>query len=139
MPARQLHLFKGKRQRGAEPPSPSEYQLHCAVVDVVRRWIMPNWIFTHIASGERRDQVTASRLKRMGVTPGWPDLQFFGPQGQVCFVELKAKGGRLSEPQAAVASHLVAAGHGYLCSDSFEDIVATLKDWGIVRSGINVQ
>ena len=31
------------------------------------------------------------------------------------------------------------AGHGYLCSDSFEDIVATLKDWGVVRTGISVQ
>jgi hypothetical protein len=139
MPARQLHLFGNKRQRGTAPPSPSEYQLHCAVVDTVRRWIMPGWIYTHVASGERRDQVTAGRLKRMGVVPGWPDLQFFGPHGQVCFVELKAKGGRLSEAQAAVASHLVAAGHGYLCSDSFDDIVATLKDWGIVRSGIQVQ
>jgi hypothetical protein len=110
MPARQLHLFKGKRQRGAEPPSPGEYQLHCAVADVVRRWPMPGWIYTHIASGEKRDMETAARLKRMGVVAGWPDLQFFGPQGQVCFVELKAKGGRLSEAQAAVASHLVDAG-----------------------------
>jgi hypothetical protein len=138
MPARQLHLFGNKRQRGTAPPSPSEYQLHCAVADTVRRWIMPGWIFTHIASGERRDMVTAARLKRMGVMPGWPDLLFFGP-GRVCWIELKAKGGRLSEAQAAVASHPVAAGHGYLCSDSFDDIIVTLKDWGIVRSGIQVQ
>jgi hypothetical protein len=140
MPARQLHLFGNKRQRGAEPKfGPSEFQLHCAVADTVRRWIMPNWIFTHIANGEYRDPVTAARLKRMGVVAGWPDLVFFGPQGQVRFVELKAKGGRLSEAQAAVASHLVAAGHGYLCSDSFDDVVVTLKDWGIVRSGVHVQ
>jgi hypothetical protein len=137
--ARQLHLFKSRRQRGTAPPSPSEYQLHAAVIDVVRRWVMPGWIYTHIASGERRDMVTAARLKRMGVTPGWPDLQFFGPQGQVCFVELKAKGGRLSEAQAAVASHLIAAGHGYHCSSDYRDIVETLIGWGIVRSGISVR
>jgi hypothetical protein len=29
---------------------------------------MPGWIYTHVASGEKRDQVTAARLKRMGVT-----------------------------------------------------------------------
>ena len=71
--ARQLHLFKSRRQRGTLPPAPSEYQLHCAVVDTVKRWIMPGWIFTHIASGEKRDPVTAARLKRMEVTAGFPD------------------------------------------------------------------
>jgi len=59
--ARQLHLFKSRRQRGTLPPAPSEYQLHCAVADTVKRWIMPGWIYTHIASGEKRDQVTAAR------------------------------------------------------------------------------
>jgi hypothetical protein len=72
--ARQLHLFKSRRQRGILAPAPNEYQLHCAVADTVKRWIMPGWIYTHIASGEKRDQVTAARLKRMGVTAGFPDL-----------------------------------------------------------------
>ena len=89
--AGQLSLFRGKRQRGQAPPGPTEYQLHCAVADTVRRWIMPGWIFTHIASGEKRDQVTAARLKRMGVVGGFPDLVFFGIGGGVCCVELKAK------------------------------------------------
>jgi hypothetical protein len=88
----QLHLFRGKRQRGIAPPSPSEYQLHCAVVDTVKRWLQPNWIFTHIASGEKRDPVTAARLKRMGVMAGFPDLVFIGPNGAVCWVELKGWG-----------------------------------------------
>ena len=98
MPSAQLHLFKGKRQRGCAPPSPSEYQLHCAVADTLRRWIMPGWIYTHIASGEKRDQATAARLKGTGVVGGFPDLMFFGIKGEVCCVELYAEGGRLSEP-----------------------------------------
>ncbi|MBR1237871.1 VRR-NUC domain-containing protein [Bradyrhizobium sp. AUGA SZCCT0182] len=137
--ARQLHLFKSRRQRGQAPPAASEYQLHCAVADTVKRWIMPGWIFTHIASGEKRDQVTAARLKRMGVTAGFPDLVFFGPQGQVCFVELKSRRGRLGEHQADIVSHLVAAGHGYLCSSDYRDVVETLKAWGVLKSGIHVQ
>ena len=72
----------------------------------------------------------------MGVVPGFPDLVFFGPSGQVCWVELKARSGRLSAAQADVASHLVAAGHGYLCSSDYRDVVETLKGWGVVRSGI---
>jgi hypothetical protein len=137
--AGQLNLFRSRKQRGTAPPAPSEYQLHCAVADTVRRWIMPGWIFTHIASGEKRDMVTAARLKRMGVTAGWPDLLFLGPVGELCAIELKAKGGRMSEAQAAVMRHLIAGGHGYLCSDNYRNVIETLKGWGVLRSGIHVQ
>jgi hypothetical protein len=40
----------------------------------IRRWLDPRWRFTHIASGEYRDPVTAGRLQRLGVVAGWPDL-----------------------------------------------------------------
>src|SRR4029077_1805109 len=137
--AGQLHLFKSKRQRGMAPPSASEFQLQCAVVDTVRRWINPGWIWTHIPSGEKRDVVTAVRLKRMGVMPGFPDLMFVGPTGWTCWIELKARGGRLSKVQGAIASRLIAGGHGYLCSSDYRDIIETLKGWGVLRSGIHVQ
>ena len=132
-------MFKSRRQKGSALPAPSEYQLHCAVADTIRRWIMPGCIYTHIASGERRDQITAARLKRMGVTPGFPDLILFGPHGEVCAIELKADNGRLSEAQAAVKRHLEQAGHGYLCSSDYRDVIKKLKDWGVLRSGISVQ
>jgi hypothetical protein len=135
----QLNLFRSGKQRGIAPPTPTEFQLHCAVVDTVRRWIMPGWIYTHIASGEKRDQVTAARLKRMGVNPGFPDLVFFGPHGEVCFIELKAGRGRLSEAQAAVRQHLEAAGHGYLVSSDYREVVEMLIGWRVLRSGIHVQ
>jgi hypothetical protein len=35
--------------------------------------------------------------------------------------------------------HLVAAGHGYLASSNYRDVVETLKGWGVLRSGIHVQ
>ena len=109
------------------------------VVDTIKRWRMPGWIYTHIASGEKRDQVTAARLKRMGVTPGFPDLVFFGPHGEVCFIELKAERGRLSESRLAIKGHLEAGGHGYHCSSDYREVIETLKGWGVLRSGINVQ
>jgi hypothetical protein len=51
MPGQQLNLFRSRKQRGIAPPAPSEFQLHCAVADTIKRWIMPGWIYTHIASG----------------------------------------------------------------------------------------
>ncbi len=101
---RQLSLFKGKRQRGAAPPSSTEFALHCAVADVIRRFLM-----------------------------------FFRSTGEVCFMELKRRGNRLTEEQAAMAAFMRDAGHGYNCVDNFEDAIMTLKAWGIVRAGIEVQ
>jgi len=91
------------------------------------------------AANGARNSATAARLKRMGVTPGFPDLVFFGPHCEVCFVELKAERGRLSEAQSAVMSHLRAAGHDYHCSSDYRDLVEVLKGWGVLRTGIHVQ
>jgi hypothetical protein len=42
--------------------------------------------------------ITISRtVATMGGAGGFPDLMFFGIDGEVCCVELKAEGGRLSE------------------------------------------
>jgi len=137
---RQLSLFKGKRQRGKKLPPPLEFENHCVVADICRRWILPEWRFTHLPFGEHRNKVTAIRLHRMGVTAGWPDFIFVGPQRRVFWLELKRKGsGRLSEDQAYLAAHLMACGFGYLCTDDVGDAVATLKDLGILRANIEVQ
>ncbi|MHC2536951.1 hypothetical protein ACVJMY_006520 [Bradyrhizobium diazoefficiens] len=137
---RQLSLFKGKRQRGRKPPPPLEFELHCVVADIVRRWISSDWRFTHLPFGEHRHPVTAVRLRRMGVTSGWPDFVFVGPQRSVFWLELKRRGmGRLSETQAEMASHLMACGFGYLCTSDVNDAVTTLKDLGILRSTFEVQ
>lgn len=119
-PSRQLHLFHGKRQRGIAAPAPTEFASQAFLVDVIRRWINPQWRFTHIASGEYRDPVTAGRLKRLGVMPGWPDLQFAGPDRRMAFLELKRRGGRLSEAQLTMPGHLEGCGFTYLCTDSVD-------------------
>jgi hypothetical protein len=136
----QLSLFKGKRQRGVQPPPPLEFQLHATLADICRRWINPRWRFTHLPLGEKRDLVTAARLKRLGTTPGWPDFIFAGPGSQVFWLELKRpKRGRLSEDQADIIGHLVACGFGVLVTTSIDDAVATLKQAGILRANMEVQ
>ena len=147
---RQLDLLKPKKQKGKAPPAPLEFELHCALADTIKRWLNPKWMATHLPMGEHREgrinskgqrySPTAMRLKRMGVTPGWPDFMFVGPGPRIFFLELKRKGsGRVSERQAAVFAHLAASGFGLLVTDSFDDAVATLKSLGILLSNIEVQ
>ena len=136
---RQLSLFKGKRQGGIAPPAPSEFASQCFLVDIIRRWISPQWRFGHVPLGEVRDPITAARLKRLGTMPGWPDLQFAGPDRQMVFVELKRRGGRLSDSQLTMRDHLEASGFAYLCTDSVDQAIEWLKAHGILRGGFSVQ
>jgi len=133
---RQLGLFKGVRQRGTRAPTATEFATQCALADLIARWIMPEWRFTHIPLGEWRDKATAARLKRMGARPGWPDFIFVGP-GHVFFLELKRQGARPSDEQVDIAAHLMACGCGYLLTSSFDDAVGALRDLGIVRASVS--
>ncbi len=139
MNERQLHLFKGKRQRGVTLPRAKEFELHCMVADVLRRWINLGWCYTHMPMGERRDMVTAMRLKRMGTTPGWPDFVFFGPRSRVVWLELKRPGGgQLSSDQDIRAAQLEECGHTFLCTNDFQMAIDMLRDHDIVTSRISV-
>lgn len=136
---RQLSLFKGRRQRGVQAPPPLEFHEHCVLADICRRWLDPRWRFTHIPLGEHRTDATAGRLNRMGVTPGWPDFMFVGPNRAVFWLELKRRGGRLSEAQIDLGAHLAACGFAYFVTNSVKGAVDELKALGILRANVQVQ
>jgi len=133
-----LDLFKSRRQRGTapRPPADAEFRLHCALADVLRRWGAREWRWTHIPLGEYRTKATAVRLYRMGVTPGWPDFMFFHCHGEVCFLELKARGNKLTEAQEELKEFLWHA-HAYLCTDNFDDALNFLREHRIVLAAIS--
>jgi hypothetical protein len=139
MTARQLHLFKGPRQRGVTVrPRISEFALQCAVADALRVSIDPAWIYTAVPLGEKRDPVTAQRLKRQGVIAGYPDIVLFGPERRVVWLELKRPGGgRLSEVQALRSRQLVERGHDYFCTNDFQEAIDYLADRRIVRMRVS--
>jgi len=129
----QLPLFKAKRLR---PPPPKEFLLHVALAKAVRMSLISGWMWSHLPFGERRDAVTAGRLKAMGVNGGLPDFMFVGPRG-FAFIELKRPGGRLSDEQTAWMRQLAMAGAMYLCTDDVEDALSFLRDLGIVRARVS--
>lgn len=136
---RQLSLFKGKRQRGTTAAAPLEYAYHCIIADLLQRWCSSSWRYSHMPAGEHRQLITAVRLKRMGVKPGWPDFQFAGPNAHMFFLELKRRGSRLSEEQQQVHAHLRVCGFDVRVCDDVKAAVETLQELGILPATIGVQ
>jgi hypothetical protein len=140
---RQLQLFGSRRQRGRALPKPLEFEVHCMVADTLRRWASPNWVFTHLPMGERRDTITGARLKRMGTQPGWPDFLLIAPRQHHSprphFLELKRRGAKLTEAQAGFALWCKLNDCPHVVAHSYEEAVAVLKGWGALWTGVKVQ
>jgi hypothetical protein len=144
MSERQLHLFKSRRQRGVRAPAAKEFRVHCMVADALKQWAVRGWMWTHLPMGERRDAVTGARLKRMGTQPGWPDFILIAPMRlqvpmRPHFLELKRRGGRLTDAQDDFAQWCTGNGCPHRIAYGYEEAVKILRDWGALRSGVKVQ
>ncbi|MCU4608193.1 VRR-NUC domain-containing protein [Acinetobacter ursingii] len=73
----------------------------------------------HIPNGGSRNIIEATKLKKMGVKAGVPDLQLIVPNGQAhrLWIELKAQKGKLQPSQQIMIQRLEA--QGYLCKVCF--------------------
>jgi hypothetical protein len=129
-----------------KPPPAPEFHLHVLVADVLRRWAMPGWRWTHLPLGEERPSqiikgkrvsLAGARLKRMGVNPGWPDFIFLSPAALAHFLELKRRGEKLSDDQEDFESYCQAHGYPHAWTDSFDVALSILKAWGALRTGIS--
>jgi hypothetical protein len=132
--AYQLPLpLPGRRDRRRRPPPPLERRTHIAVADLLRIAARPGWIFSHIANGEHRSPATAALLQRMGVRPGLFDFMLIGPDGQHFWLELKRGRSPLSPAQERFRQELVDRSVTHGVARSFDEAVATLREWGVLR------
>jgi hypothetical protein len=136
----QINLFT---RRVSRPPPAPEFNTHCMIADLLRRFANPGWRWWHIPSGEKRSPATGARLKRMGVQRGLPDFELLAPLGaswraRPHFLELKRRGGALSEEQKEFAAWCGANDVPYAVVKSFDEALTQLKAWGAVRTGVEV-
>jgi hypothetical protein len=134
-----LPLFahaQGRRVRArmrSTAPAPKEIVLNVAVADLLRKVGRRDWRWSHFPAGELRDIRTAQKLKSMGVQRGWPDFLIFSPSGLLHALELKRRGGALSEDQAAFAAWCAEHSIPNAVAYSIDDAIATLTAWGALR------
>lgn len=117
-------------------PAPKEIVLHIQVATVLKQYLAQGWAFTHPASGEHRDKRTAAKLKAMGTMPGWPDLILVSPTGLFHGLELKRKGGSLSDAQKAFKMLAIEQGWPFCVADNLDAALDVLNDWGCLRTKI---
>lgn len=95
------------------------------------RWKYPKAIMIHVPNGGSRHVLEAIKLKRMGVTPGCPDLAILEPKGIYCgaFIEMKSKKGKLSENQKNMIEALKVKGYFCRVCYSFEDFEQAVTEY----------
>jgi VRR-NUC domain-containing protein len=112
--------------------TPSEAQVHNAVVAHLRARAKPEVLWLHVPNGERRDAITGAKLKRMGVLAGASDLLLWH-RGYSFALELKSDGGQLSDAQLEfLARFNDARGHSAV-AESIDRAIAILEAWGLLR------
>jgi hypothetical protein len=105
----------------------------------------PDVIWFHVPSGELRDIRTAQKLKAMGTLPGLPDLMFNWVElvngvkmRRVLHLELKRRGGRQNEAQAAFQLAAMLLGDQYFVCESIDQAIGILGEAGLIRHDVEV-
>lgn len=84
-------------------------------------------------AGEKLSIAQATRRKRMGYTPGSPDIMILEPMGQYhgLFVEMKSSIGKQSPAQKVFESMAVSRGYKYILCNSTIDAVTEIGKYMI--------
>lgn len=135
--ARQLSLFKGRRQRGTVARPAPEIRTHIAVADALRIGAVAGWEWSHFPAGEKRDPATGARLKRMGLKPGWSDFVLISPAGVHHWLELKRGKAPLEPEQVDFMLACQSRGVPHAVARSFDEAIGQLTAWGAIRLSVS--
>jgi hypothetical protein len=108
-----------------------EQEIHRAVVTHLKIRGARGLVFWHTPSGGFRRKAEAGIFKAMGARSGVSDLILVHCSKIFC-LELKAPGGRVSEPQLAFIGEMEAAGAFCCVADGLDRAIAVLEAWGLL-------
>lgn len=108
--------------------SPTEHQIQCAVIDFCALKGIP--IFA-IPNGGDRHVAVAVKLKKEGVKSGVPDLfiPVIRPKYGGMFLEMKRKGGKLSDVQKFWLNQLEEEGYRVKVAFSVDEAIKAIEDY----------
>lgn len=112
-----------------------EARLQKAVVQHLMLLARPGVIWFSIPNEGKRSVRTAMELKRMGMRPGIADLCIV-VNGKAHFLELKAKGGKLSADQIGFFFQCGGSGVPYKLASDIDRALSILREWGAIKEAM---
>lgn len=141
--AHQKDLFT-KKWRKVRAPDPLEHQIQISLIEHLKYRCRPDVIYFHVPNGGWRDDREAAKFKAMGTLAGVADMVFIWndhdsipqPCTVVLFLELKRRGGQLSDVQCAFMQRLIdhVPGVHYHMADSIDGALEILRARGILKN-----
>jgi hypothetical protein len=118
-----------------KPRKAPEANFQIQVARYLAKALPPGFFFTTFPSGGG-GRIRGARLKQQGLKPGMPDMCIFAPCGQfepfrysVCWLELKAKSGSLSQAQKDVHKQLNGLGHQVATVKTLNEVQDALAEF----------
>jgi hypothetical protein len=108
--------------------SHEEEDAQCIAVGAIRKLGIT---VHHSPNGGVRDERTGAKLKRMGLSPGFPDLFFpYAKKGfHGLYIEVKSKTGKLSENQIWWRDFLIEGGNAWYLARSANEILKIVREY----------
>ncbi len=102
--------------------------IQIAIADYLRAMNIP---FQHSPNEAKRDPKTGARLKRMGMSAGFPDIEIPVPRHgkHGLYIELKTKKGRLSDAQREWLELLTANGYEAQMARGLDEAIEIIRDY----------
>lgn len=113
----------------------TESQLHESVVEWLRVALPEDAVLHHSPNETKGTVAWHAKRKRMGVRPGWPDLEIMH-QGRAIFIELKAPGKYTTDSQKICHAELQLAGAVVTVCRSLEAVQAFLEQLMPLRAKV---
>ena len=110
-----------------------EFALQCQLAQVLQ-YANPGVIWWHTPNEGVRSKGVGGRLKAAGMKAGVSDFLFvLPPAGRLAALEIKAHGGKCTELQTAFLNQVVSAGGLAAWCNNFDEAVAILRAWQVIR------
>jgi len=123
-----------RRPRKRRPSNdPLEHTIQSRLVGLLPPLLKPGIVMMAIPNGGLRHPIVAKQLKSEGLLPGSPDLVFAKHKGLVSWLEMKKKGGRLSDEQLGIKAKLERLEHSWGTANSVDTALEELDRLGVLR------
>lgn len=126
-----LKPLPAKTKRKVERKCPTEQQEQFKLVHWLR---LQNILFYHIPNGGKRNIIEAAKFKRLGVSPGVPDICLPIPHDRKghhgLYIELKTiSGGVISDSQQEWIEKLTKNGYLAVICKGADEAIEVIKDY----------